>query len=107
MFHVPLLLFLLARERGFYCFPGFCISRSKHSITWKEIFTFRASGLFKLAVLKYVLKCCLKNKIHFGVTANNKCIIINQLYYHRLMTLEVRAGSSYMIIVRDVQVTIK
>ena len=32
MLHAPLLLSLFARERGFYCFPGFCFSRGKHSI---------------------------------------------------------------------------
>ena len=62
--HAPLLLSLFARERGFYCFPGFCFSRGKHSIAWKGIITFCASGLFKLAILKYVLKCCLINKVH-------------------------------------------
>ena len=60
MLRPPLLLPLLARVRGFYCFPGFCFSRGKHSIAWKEIITYRASGLFKLAILKYVL-CCLIN----------------------------------------------
>ena len=45
-------------------FPGFCFSLGKHSIAWKEIFTPHASGLFKLALLKYVLKCCLINKVH-------------------------------------------
>ena len=64
MLHAPLLLSLSARERGFYCFPGFCFSRGKHSIAWKEVITSRASGLFKLAVLKYVFKCCLINKVH-------------------------------------------
>ena len=59
MVHAPLLLSLFARERGLYCFPGFCFSRGKHSIAWKEIIRSRASGLFKFAVLKYVLKCCL------------------------------------------------
>ena len=57
MVHVPLLLSLFARERGFYCFPGFYFP-------WKEIIACRASGLFKLAILKYVLKCCLINKVH-------------------------------------------
>ena len=61
MLHAPLLLSLFARERGFYCFPRFCFSRAKHLIAWKEIFTSRASGPFKLALLKYVLKCCLIN----------------------------------------------
>ena len=64
MLHAPLLLSLFARERGFYCFPGFCFSRCKHSIAWKEIITYRTSSLFKLAILKYVLKCCLINKVH-------------------------------------------
>ena len=64
MLHAPLLLSLFAQERGFYCFPGFCFSRGKHSIAWKEIITSRASGLFKLAILKYILKCCLINKVH-------------------------------------------
>ena len=63
MLHAPLLLSLFPRERGFY-FPGFCFSRGKHSIAWKEILTSRASGLFKLAILKYVLKCFLINKAH-------------------------------------------
>ena len=56
MFHSPLLLSFFSRERGFYCFLGFCFSRSKHSIAWKEIITSRAYGLFKLAILNYVLK---------------------------------------------------
>ena len=30
----------------------------------KEIITPRASGFFKLAILKYVFKCCLINKVH-------------------------------------------
>ena len=64
MLHAPLLLSMLARERGVYCFPGFFFSRGKHSIAWKEILTSRASGLFELAILKYVLKCCLINKVH-------------------------------------------
>ena len=64
MLNAPLLLSLFARERGFYCFPEFCFSRGKHSIASKEIITSRASGLFKLAILKYVLKCCLTNKVH-------------------------------------------
>ena len=63
MLHAPLSLSLFARERGFYCFPGFCFSRGKHSIAWREIITSRASGLFKLAILKYVLKFCLINKV--------------------------------------------
>ena len=50
MLHAPLLLSLFARERGFYCFPGFCFSRGKHSIAWKGIITSHASGLFKLAI---------------------------------------------------------
>ena len=62
--HTPLLLSLFAQERGFYCFPGFCFSRGKHSIVWKDIITSRASGLFKLAIFKYILKCCLINKVH-------------------------------------------
>ena len=45
-------------------FPGFCFSHGKHSIAWKEIITSRAPGLFKLAILRYVLKCCLINKVH-------------------------------------------
>ena len=64
MLHAPLLLSLFARKQGFYCFPGFCFSRSKHSIAWKEIITSRTSGLFKLAILKYVLRCCLISKVH-------------------------------------------
>ena len=64
MLHAPLLLSLFARERGFYCFSGFYFSRGKHSIAWREIITSRASGLFKLATLKDVLKCCLINKVH-------------------------------------------
>ena len=64
MLHVPLLLFLFGREQGFYCFPGFCFFPGKHSIAWKEIIKSRASGLFKLAILKDVLKCCLINKVH-------------------------------------------
>ena len=55
MLHAPLLLSLFVRERGFYCFPGFCFSCGKHSITWKEIITSRASGLFKLAILNTFL----------------------------------------------------
>ena len=62
MLHAPLLLSLFARERGFYCFLGFCFSRGKHSIAWKEIITSRTSGPLKLAIL--VLKCCLINKVH-------------------------------------------
>ena len=62
--HAPLLLSLFARERGFYCFLGFCLSRGKHSIAWKRTVTSRASGLFKLAILKYILKCYLVNKVH-------------------------------------------
>ena len=61
MLHAPLLLSLFARERGFYGFPGFCCSRIKHSIAWKGIITSCASGLFKLAMLKFVLNCCLIN----------------------------------------------
>ena len=64
MLHVPLLLSLFARERGFYCSPGFAFLVAKHSIAWKEIITSRFPGLFKLAILKYVLKCCLVNKVH-------------------------------------------
>ena len=64
MLQMPLLLSLFARERGFYCFLGFCFSRSKHLIVWKEIITCRDSGLFELAILKYVLKRCLINKVH-------------------------------------------
>ena len=64
MLYAFLLLSLFARERGFYCFPGFCFSRGKHSIAWKEIITSRASGLFKLAISKSVLNCCLVNKVH-------------------------------------------
>ena len=56
MLHAPLLLSLFARERGCYCFPGFCFSRSKHSIAWKEIITSRASVLFKFAILRYTNK---------------------------------------------------
>ena len=63
MLHAPLSLSLFARERGFYCFPGFCFSRGKHSIAWKEIITSHASGRFKLAILKYVLTCCLINEV--------------------------------------------
>ena len=51
MLHAPLLLSLFAREQCFYCFPGFCFSRGKHSIAWKEIITSRAFGLFKLTIL--------------------------------------------------------
>ena len=64
MLHAPLLLSLFAQERCFYCFPGFCFSRGKHSIAWKEFITSCASGLFKLVILKNVLKCCLINKVH-------------------------------------------
>ena len=64
MLYTPLLLSLFAQERGFYCFPGFCFSHRKHSIVLKEIITSSACGLFKLAILKYVLKCCLINKVH-------------------------------------------
>ena len=39
-------------------------SRQKHSIALKEIITSRAPGLFKLAILKYVLKSRLINKVH-------------------------------------------
>ena len=64
MLYAPLLLSLFARERGFYCFPGFCFSRGKHSIAWKEVITSRASGFLKFAILKYVVKCYLINKVH-------------------------------------------
>ena len=64
MLHASLLLLLFAWQRGFYCFPGFCFSRGKRSIVWKEIIMSRASGLFKLAILEYVFKCCLINKVH-------------------------------------------
>ena len=44
MLHAPLLLSLFARERGFYCFPGFCFSRGKHSIA-------RGNKLLRLVLL--------------------------------------------------------
>ena len=64
MLHAPLLLSLFPQEQGFYCFPVFCFSHGKRLIVWKEIFSCRASGLFKFVILKYVLKCCLINKVH-------------------------------------------
>ena len=43
MLHGSLLLSLFAQEQDFYCFSGFCFSRGKHSIAWKEIIMSRAS----------------------------------------------------------------
>ena len=61
--HASVFVFVCTGAR-LLLFSGFCFSRSKNSIAWKEIIMSRASGLFKLAILKYVLKCCLINKVH-------------------------------------------
>ena len=45
-------------------FWGFPFLVAKRLIAWKEVISSRASGIFKLAILKHILKCCLINKVH-------------------------------------------
>ena len=72
VFKDPVLSVMLHSVIVFVCtgarlllFSGILLfSRQALNCPWKEIITSRASGLFKLAILKYVLKCCLINKVH-------------------------------------------
>ena len=45
-------------------FRDFAFLAASIQLHGKKIIMSHASGLFKLAILKYVLKCCLKNKVH-------------------------------------------
>ena len=65
MLYAPLLLSLFARERGFYCFPGFCFLAANIQLRGKKLLRLVLLVSLKLAILKNVLKCCIINKARY------------------------------------------
>ena len=66
MLHAPLLFFYclcLHGSEASIVFRGFAFLAASIQLRGKKLSS-RSSGLFKLAVLKYVLECCPINKVH-------------------------------------------